>query len=353
MLESQIKTPALMLDMDIFERNLTRMREFTESIGVKLRPHYKSHKSTAIARLQIANGARGVCCAKLDEAEDLICAGIEDVLIANQVVDPGKAAKLADLARCCRLGVCVDRADNVKLLESAAAFMNSTIHCLVEFDIGMKRCGVHSPEEFLELARLVDACPHLEFAGIQAYAGHLAHEEDFARRKAESEEIERKLKALKEFVEAAGLPVREVSGVSTGTAFLRSGVTIYTELQAGSYIFMDAAYNALNLEFENSLFALTTVMSVSGGQIIADCGLKAMSVDQRPPRLRERPMAELVFSEEHCQFAGGENEYAIGDRLHVIPSHCCTTVNLYDYIYLVRGGKVEDRIPVVSRGKSR
>jgi 3-hydroxy-D-aspartate aldolase len=353
MLESHIKTPALLLDMDVFERNMRRMREFAESIGVTLRPHYKTHKSPDIARIQIKNGAIGLCCAKLDEAEDMILAGIEDVLIANQVVEPGKIAKLADLARCCRLAVCVDHAENIRNLERSAAFIGSTIHCLVEFDIGMNRCGVHSQEHFLELARLIKASPHLEFMGIQAYAGHLSHQEDFAKRQAASEAVEHKLKALKKFVEDNGVTVATVSGVSTGTALCRAKGTVYTELQAGSYIFMDAAYNALGLPFESALFALATVMSISNGEIINDCGLKAMSVDQRPPRLRELPGATLNFSEEHSQFTGNAVDYKIGDRLHLIPSHCCTTVNLYDYIYLMRQGKVEDRVPVLSRGKSR
>ena len=353
MLESHIKTPALVLDMDVFERNMRRMREFTESIGVKLRPHYKSHKSPDIAHLQIKNGAIGMCCAKLDEAEDLVLAGIDDVLIANEVVEPGKIAKLADLARCCRLAVCVDHAANIRNLEAAAALIGSTIHCLVEFDIGMNRCGVHSHEEFLELAKLITASPHLEFMGIQAYAGHLSHEENFAKRKAASEQVERDLKALKKFVEANGVAVPEVSGVSTGTALFRPRDTVYTELQAGSYIFMDSAYNALDLPFENALFALATVMSISNGEIINDCGLKAMSVDQRPAKLREVPEATLNFSEEHSQFTGDPAGYAIGDHLHLIPSHCCTTVNLYDYIYFVRNGKVENRVKVFSRGKSR
>lgn len=352
MLESQIKTPALMLDMDVFERNMRRMREFTESIGVKLRPHYKSHKSPDIAHIQVKNGAIGMCCAKLDEAEDLILAGIEDVLIANQVVEPGKIAKLADLARCCRLAVCVDHAANIRNLEAAAALIGSRIHCLVEFDIGMNRCGVHSHEEFLALARLIDECPHLEFMGIQAYAGQLSHEEDFAKRRDASEKVERDLAALKKFVESNGLAVPEVSGVSTGTTLFRPQGTVYTELQAGSYIFMDAAYNALELPFENALFALVTVMSISNGEIINDCGLKAMSVDQRPPKLRELPEVTLNFSEEHSQFTGKAADYKIGDRLHIIPSHCCTTVNLYDHIYFVRQGKVENRVRVFSRGKS-
>ncbi|MDR1124957.1 MAG: DSD1 family PLP-dependent enzyme [Deltaproteobacteria bacterium] len=352
MLESHIKTPALVLDMDVFERNIRRMSEFAQSIGVKLRPHYKSHKSPDIARIQIKNGAGGISCAKLDEAEDLVLAGIDDVFITNQVVERGKVAKLADLARCCRLAVCVDQAENIRDLQAAAAFIGSTIRCFVEFDIGMNRCGVHSREEFLELARQIKASPHLEFMGIQAYAGQLAHEEDFAKRKAASEQIERDLTALKKFLEKNGVAVPEVSGTSTGTAFFRPQGTVYTELQPGSYIFVDVSYNALGLPFENSLFALATIMSVSNGEIINDCGLKAMSVDQRPPKLLEAPEATLNFSEEHSQFTGKAADYKIGDHLHLIPSHCCTTVNLYDYIYFVRRGKVENRVRVFSRGKS-
>ncbi len=351
MLESQIRTPALMLDMDAFEKNMSNLQELGNSLGIALRPHYKSHKCTAIAHMQVKNGAKGLCCAKLGEAEDLAAAGIEDILIANQIVDPAKIARVAALAGCCRLTVCVDHAENVAGLSAAAVLQGSVIHCLVEYNVGMNRCGVRTHEEFHALARRIHEAPNLVFDGIQAYAGQISHQEDFAARKADTDKYERELAELKKYVEGKGIPVGEVSGVSTGTAHLRPEKSVYTELQAGSYIFMDVAYNALDLSFENSLFVLTSIISINNGRIITDCGLKSLSTDQKAPRLREYPAAPLKLSEEHCSFPE-EGKHRINDRLHVIPGHCCTTVNLHDHIYFVRQGRVTDRVPVTSRGKS-
>lgn len=352
MLESQIRTPALVVDLDALEKNMKTMREFTETIGVALRPHYKSHKCTAIAHMQMANGAKGLCCAKPGEAEDLAAAGIEDILIANQITDPGKIAQIAALAGCCRLTVCVDHAENLNALSAAAALQNSTIHCLVEYDLGMNRCGVRSHGEVHALARLARDAPNLVFEGVQAYAGQIAHEENFAARKAYSEKIEDDLTALKKYLEEKGLPPKEISGVSTGTTFMRPKGSVYTEIQAGSYIFMDSAYNALTLPFKNSISVLTAIISINNGSIIGDAGLKTVSTDQKPPVVREYPDAPVNWSEEHCSFPAPSPKHAINDRLHVIPSHCCTTVNLHDSLYFVRKGMVVDKVPVTSRGKS-
>ncbi len=352
MLVSQLETPALILDMDLFENNIRRMKNFAEGLGIGLRPHYKSHKCTAIAHLQVAAGAKGLCCAKVSEAEDLVRAGIEDVLIANQVVDPAKIARVATLAGCCRLTVCVDDAQNASDLAAAAAVQGTTVHCLVEYDIGMKRCGVSTYEECLALAKQVDEAPHLAFEGVQAYAGHLAHEDDEEKRRAYSEGIERDLRELKKYLERSGLPVKEVSGVSTGTAFMRSKGSVYTEIQAGSYIFMDASYNALNLAFENALFVLASVVSTRNGRSVFDAGAKSFGMDQRPPVFLDHPKEAVRFNEEHCSIPENVCRYRIGDKAKMIPGHCCTTVNLYDFIHFVREEKVVDRVPVTSRGKN-
>ncbi len=351
MLESTIPTPALMLDMDAFEKNMHCLQEFADSRGIALRPHFKSHKCTAIAHMQVKNGAKGVCCAKLGEAEDLAAAGIEDILLANQVVDRAKIARVASLADCCRFTICVDHAGNVDDLSAAAVGQGVTIHCLVEYNIGMNRCGVCNYEDFFALAKRIHEAPNLRFEGIQAYAGQLSHLEDYDSRKAGTEKYERDLAGLKQYVEERGIPVREVSGVSTGTAHLRPPTSVYTEMQAGSYIFMDAAYDALALPFENALFVLTSILNTGNGRIITDCGMKSVSSDQKMPRVREYPASPVKLSEEHCSFPAA-SKHGINDRLHLIPGHCCTTVNLHDWIYFVRKGKVEDRVPVTSRGKA-
>lgn len=352
MLVNQLETPALIVDLDALEENQKRMTELLTPLGIALRPHYKSHKCTAIAHMQIAAGAKGITCAKLSEAEDLIYSGIEDVLIANQVVEPSKVIRLAYLAACCRLAVCVDRIDNIDQLERAAAEAGSTIRCFVEYEIGMNRCGVATPEEFIMLARQIIASPHLEFMGIQAYAGQLSHEASLEVRTRKSEDVERRLRELISALKSEGIDVKEVSGCSTGTVEQRRAGTVYTEAQAGSYLFLDTAYGNLGLGFKNALFMLSTVVSADAGKVICDAGLKSFGVDQGNPVFVDYPRVPAKMSEEHSAVYCANNAKP-GDKLRLIPGHCCTTVNLCDALYFIRGDKVVDKIPVTSRGKSR
>lgn len=349
----QLETPALILELDAFERNLERGNALVRGTGMRMRPHYKSSKCAYIAHRQIEAGAKGITCSKLAEAEDLIHAGIEDVLIANQVTEVSKLARAASLAKCARLTVCVDAQENIMALEAAASAQDARIHVLVEYDVGNRRCGVRTEEEVLSLAQCVLACPHLLFDGVQAYAGNLAHEEDAAKRKAASAEVETRLRSLLAFLHAHGVAVQEVSGTSTGTLEFRGSDTVYTEVQAGSYIYMDTAYRRVGAPFEHALFVLSSVISKSAGATIFDAGTKCLSLDQTLPALADFPDLILRMSEEHCKAVDARLDgVAVGDKLRIIPGHCCTTINLFDQLYLVRDGKVVDRVPVTGRGRS-
>lgn len=350
---SRIETPVLILDRHVMEDNMRRMDVLLEDKGMKLYPHYKSHKCPQLAKMQIQHGAAGITCAKLSEAEDLMAAGIETIVLANQVVQPEKLTRLAALAGHCRLTVCTDSPENILALEKAAAAADTTLHVLVELEVGMRRCGVSSQEEFLDLAKLISVQPHLLFEGIQAYAGHLAHETDAAVRRREMQKIELNVKNLKEFVQQNGLPVREICGGSTGTVADKPKDTVYTQLQAGSYLFMDCAYERLDLVFRPALFLLTTVISVRPGWIVTDSGVKSLSMDQVPPRFPELPQVEYSLSEEHTTLFTASGRWKTGDQLRCIPGHCCTTINMADRIYLVDGEDVVDVLPVVSRGKAQ
>ena len=348
----QLETPALIIDLDLFEENILTMKRLLEKNKLSLRPHYKSHKCPHIAHIQMKEGAIGITCAKLSEAEDLILSGIDNVLIANQVIEPSKITRVAYLAHCCYLTVCVDQQENILALETAAAAQGSTIHCLIEYEIGMNRCGVKTPEDFLKLVKCIEACPHLTFEGIQAYAGNLSHIPDAEIRRRESEKVEQLLGGLKKFIETSGYIVKEVSGTSTGTVEYRDTSSVYTEIQAGSYLFMDTAYYALKTNFKNSLFLLVQAISVNKDSIIFDAGAKSLSLDQNSPVFNNYPTASVGFSEEHCSIPNIDTKIQLGDKLLMIPGHCCTTINLHDYIYFVRNEKVIDRVTVRSRGKS-
>ncbi len=352
-----LPTPALIADADLIAENMLRMNEIIAGKDIGLRPHYKSHKCASLAHKQIKSGAIGMTCAKLSEAEDLVFSGINDILIANQVVEPAKIQLLATLAGMCRMTVCVDDADNAKALSRAAVNAGTLIHCLVEYDIGMNRCGVRTKEAYLEIAKLISELPGLEYDGIQAYAGYASHMVSSDERIETTRANILKVTELKEYILQNGIEVRTVSGGSTGTSALKADSTVYTELQAGSYLFMDSTYNQLEIPFRNSLFVLSTVVSKSADAVILDVGVKGLGSDQNLPVILDESgkaiTGRIVLNEEHLKLYDSDWNPSIGDKAFVIPGHCCSTVNLYDNLYLYSGDSVTERIPVTGRGKSQ
>jgi 3-hydroxy-D-aspartate aldolase len=351
---TDIETPALILDESALLRNMAAMKTLTDEIGIGLRPHYKSHRSVYLATLQMSLGAKGITCAKVGEAEDLAGAGIKDILIANQITAPSKIARAVQIAQKTNLTVCVDTKQNILDLEEAASLHNAKLSVYIEFEIGMNRCGVETFEEVYALADLIQKQPHLRFNGIQADAGQLSHEYNDEKRLSHSVDLERRMLLLKEYLESKGIPVREISGLSTGTLPLRKEMkTVYTEAQAGSYLFMDACYGKMSLPFEHSLFVLATVVSVRGNAFHTDAGLKSCSVDQGNPVLKDHPDVNARLSEEHISHLLPGHAFKVNDRVLYIPGHCCTNINLFDKIYLVSDQEVLRVIPVTSRGKSQ
>lgn len=348
-----ISTPALIVKKSVLESNAEKMAALLKGSTLKLRPHYKSHKCSAIAREQIKNGAVGMTCAKLDEAIDLADSGVEDILIANQITDAAKISRMAHLANACHLAVCVDNEENVAEIERAAAQAGSTVYCLVEYEIGMERCGVASKEEVLSLAKYITACPHLVFEGIQAYAGHISHTVSLAERAERTAANTAKIRELMAYLESNGVHPRTLSGGSTGTSVIKTRDNLYTELQAGSYLFMDATYAELGLPFESSLFILSTVVSVNDRVVTVDAGVKSCGVDQGMPVPVGFSVSEVVASEEHFQLHDPSRRLRVGEKVWLIPAHCCSTVNLHDRIYFVDGDRVVDRVLVTARGGFR
>lgn len=356
---AEVDTPALLLDLDAFESNLVAMTASLAGTGVRLRPHAKSHKCPEIARRQTAAGAVGVCCQKTSEAEALVHAGIDNVLIANEVVGDAKLRRLARLAKRATLGVCVDDAAALAALEAAMAAEGATINVLVEVDVGANRCGVPPGAEAVKLARLVADAPHLRFAGLQGYQGSAQHVRSAADRAAAIAFASRALRECVGLLNAAGLDVPTVTGGGTGTYTNEAASGVYNEVQAGSYIFMDADYGR-NLDaagrpfdaFRQSLFILSTVMSrPNDRRAVIDVGLKAHSVDSGMPLVADVAGATYVnVSDEHGVLETAGDRVALGQKLRLIPGHCDPTVNLYDWIVCYRGDRVEDLWPVSARG---
>jgi D-serine deaminase-like pyridoxal phosphate-dependent protein len=355
-LKAMIETPALVIDLDILAKNIRTMASYMEKKRAQLRPHFKTYKCPTISHMQITAGAKGITCAKLSEAELLVAAGIQDVLIANQVVDPVKINRLAALAGGdAKITVAVDAERNIEDLSRAADFYGSTLYVLIEVDVGMGRCGINSKEEALRLAEKIVSSQGLSFEGIQAYEGHLQFIPDFEKRRSGVEAMVEKVGSIKEHLESRGIPVREISGAGTGTYNITGDNTIWTEIQAGSYVFMDTAYNKIGLEFENALTILTTVIHKRTGFAVCDAGMKVCSVDHGLPEISKFPKCSIHggLAEEHGIIADPEDALNYLQKIEYIPSHCCTTVNLYDCYYCVRNEKLEAVWPITGRGKSQ
>lgn len=366
----EIDTPALIIDLDRFENNIALMAEKVAAMGVRIRPHAKTHKSPVIAHKQIAHGAVGACCQKVGEAEVLVEGGVGDVLVSNQVWGRRKLDRLAALARQAKIGVCVDDAANVDDISAAAVRAGAEIDVLVEIDVGANRCGVRTPEEAVALAKKIDAAPGIRFGGVQAYQGSAQHKRSIQEREeaigAATEITSNTIAALKE----AGLTCDIVGGAGTGTFELEGGTGVWNELQCGSYIFMDADY-AKNRKadgrpvdtFEHALFVIATVMSMTQpGRAVVDTGHKALGNDAGFPSIWGMPEATYARpSDEHGVVdlsAVAETAKAgvkAGSRLLLVPGHCDPTVNLYDWYVGVRGmhtpgARVETVWPVAARG---
>jgi D-serine deaminase-like pyridoxal phosphate-dependent protein len=356
----QADTPALLLDLDAFERNLRRLHASLGDAQVRVRPHAKSHKCPQIALRQIALGAVGVCCQKVSEAEALVRGGVGDVLIANEIVGALKLARLAALARSARVGVCVDDRANVTDLDRAAQEAGTRLDVYVEMNVGANRCGVDPGEPALRLAQAITGARALRFAGIQAYQGAAQHLRSPAERSAAIAQAVEKVRATVALVERNGLRAEIVTGAGTGTYLLEAASRVYNEIQPGSYVFMDADYGR-NLgedgqpvhEFEQSLFILATVMSHPTPQrAMVDAGLKAHSVDSGMPTVVGIAGARYVrASDEHGVIElGGPGTADLGQKIRLIPGHCDPTVNLYDWLVCYRGDRVEDIWPISARG---
>jgi 3-hydroxy-D-aspartate aldolase len=300
----------------------------------------------------------GVCCQKVSEAEALVDGGVKDILICNEVVGDSKIARLTALAGRARIAVCADDAVNVAALNVAALAAGIVLDVLIEVDVGAARCGIAPGVPALALARAIDAAPGLRFAGMHAYQGSAQHVRSIADRRAAIAAATEKARMTRDLILAAGIACDTVTGAGTGSFLFERDSGVYTELQPGSYIFMDADYQQNAWEgfpaFGQSLHILATVMSTpSAERVVVDAGLKASSIDSGNPRISGRPGLEYIkASDEHgvISVAAGTAAPALGEKLLLVPGHCDPTVNMHDWFVCVRKGVVEALWPVTARG---
>lgn len=332
-----LPAPSLVVDRAAVVRNAERMARRVAELGVTLRPHVKVHKCVELARIQVEHGAVGVTTATASEAVAMTEAGIDDVFVANQVVDPMALLSLAQAARRAKVTVAVDDARQVALLARAAETVGSTLGALVEVDVGMGRCGVRGPAEAVPLARAVLAEPALRLRGVCGYEGHCVDEPDRAVRSTEVGQAAARLGAAVAALEADGIEVGVVSAGGTGTYDLIAGEPRINELQAGSYLLMDEYHSAITPEFEPAAYVLAAVIARHGDLIVVGAGRKAVSSDLAPIRLIDHE-GELLFShEEHSGFRVPGPVPQIGDRVRLSPGYTPTTINLYHRLWLVEG----------------
>ena len=361
---SAIDTPALVVDLDALEANISHMAAFARGTNVKIRPHAKTHRCPAVALRQIAAGAFGQCVQTVGEAEAMVAGGVHDVMVTNEIVSPSKLRRLATLARTATISLLVDSPEGADLASAAALEAGIELGCLVEIEVGMNRCGIAPARPAAQLARHVADAPGLRFRGLQAYNGRSQHLPKFADRRAA---VDRAADAVRETLaalQAEGLGAEIVGGAGTGTFRFEAAAGLWTELQVGSYVFMDREYSSLqgeggrpDAEFRQSLFVLATIVSRGAAdRAVANAGLKSMSAEQGTPGLDGVPDADVVaISDEHSliRLGAGAPDLNIGEPVRLVPSHCDPTVNLHEWIVAMRNDVVEEIWPVTARGASR
>ncbi|HEY8599541.1 MAG TPA: DSD1 family PLP-dependent enzyme [Thermomicrobiales bacterium] len=355
---AELPTPAPLVDLDLLEANIATMADFFRPLPAALRPHAKTHRAPAIARLQIAAGATGITCAKVGMAEAMADGGISDLYIANQVVAREAIMRLCRLAERATVTVAVDAASNVTDLSAAAQAHGVTLNVVIEIDAGMGRCGVQPGQPALDLARLIIGAPGLHFAGLHAYEGHVVQNPDLELRTTATEAMLAQTIETRDLLIRHGIEVQTVTCGGTGTYAISGVYPGVTEHQAGSYVYMDPGYNRLIPAFQLAFSFLCTVISrPTADKVITDGGGQSLANDYGTPFVKDHPeLAWRYHSEEHGSFStidGGHAELALGEQLQVYPGHCCSAANLHDQVFAIRNGHVEAVWAATARGRSQ
>jgi 3-hydroxy-D-aspartate aldolase len=360
---SQLNTPALGVDLDMLERNLQAMQKLAGDHRVALRPHGKAHKSSRIAKMQIDAGAVGVCCTTIGEAEVMAAGGIADILVTAPLSTGPKLARLAKLlATVPRLAVVVDQVDTVERLAKLAAGGPRKLTVLIDVDVGQRRTGVTTAEAAVEIARKVAASPALKLGGMQGYAGLLQAVVSYEERAAKCREVHDKLRAMRVELEKNGFRCEIVTGAGTGTALLDAASGVFTELQPGSYLFMDAQYSAVEIaadktpRFPTGLRFFTHIISTPhAGFATTDGGHKSMAADGPAPKVVAGAPQDTVYKYSGDEF--GRLEYTdtaykakVGTLIECHVPHCDTAMNLHDHLLGFRGDTLEAVWPIEARG---
>jgi D-serine deaminase-like pyridoxal phosphate-dependent protein len=363
---SALNTPVLVLDIEKLDRNIATMQAFADAKGVALRPHAKTHKSVDIGRRQIAAGAIGLCCAKIGEAEVLADGGITGLLITSPVSAPAAIERLAALAkRGSGLMAAIDNPDMVKRWDDALTSVGAMLEVVIDVDPGIRRTGVASPEAAVGVAEAIARSSNLTFRGVQYYCGMQQHIEDYAARRTAIVDRTDYLQTVIAALTEAGYQPGIVTGSGTGTHHIDLELGLFTELQAGSYVFMDKQYLDCDLAdgpvppFETSLSVDARVVSANHDALVTiDAGFKSLSTDGGAAQVQRGAAPETMFmfmGDEHAALIAPDigTRLRPGDPVSLTVPHCDPTVNLYDYYHVVRGDTLVEIWPVSARGRAR
>ncbi len=344
----ELPTPALVLDVDAMRDNIATMAAWNRD-HVAVRPHFKTHKCIEIAREQISAGAIGITCATVWEARALVNAGLDEILIANEVVGPAKLSVLGELAQDARITVAVDDADNATALAEVARSGGAELGAIVEVDVGLHRGGVRSAEEAVRLARHLDTLSGLRLRGVMGYEGHVVTEPDPLVRRRRAAVAMDELAGFVDALRDDGHTVEIVSAGGTNTYDMTGADPRITELQAGTYVVMDGAYAPLAPAFRPALKIMATVVSRQGATAVLDCGTKCLAVDAALPTPPIGSVREV--HEEHTLLDVGDGEPpALGDVLELTVGYCGGTINLHDVYFVASGEEIVDIWHIRGRG---
>jgi D-serine deaminase-like pyridoxal phosphate-dependent protein len=355
-----IDTPALLIDIEKMEYNIEKMADFFKDKKANLRPHIKTHKCPTLSQKQIEAGAIGITCAKVSEAEVMSRSGINNILIANQIIGDQKINRLVSLAQNTKIIVAVDNYENAKNISDVAIRDRVKIGILVEVNIGNNRCGVFPGEPALVLVKKFEKLKGLEFCGLMGYEGFTVFIKSFKERESEAKKAIKKLVDTKKLIEKNHLKCSIVSCGATGTYNISGTIPGITEIQAGSYATMDGKYSGIEYigeEFKQALTLLATIISrPTSERAIIDVGMKAITMEFGMPKIKRYSEKAKIYklAEEHgyIELENISNKsFKIGDKIEIIPSHGCTTINLHEKFYGIRNDIVETIWPIEARGK--
>ncbi len=353
--KDEISTPALLVYYDMMTENIEKMAKFAKENNVKLRPHVKTHKCPIVGKMQLEAGANGICVARVGEAEIFAENGFNDILIANEVVNLTQIKRLVELNKTSLVRVCVDSEKNVLDLNKIASKNDVKLEILIEVDVGLGRNGVKPGEPALKLANLILKQPNLKLVGLQGYEGHLTSIIDPELRKKQAKECMKLLVDTKDLLNINGFNINYLTVSNTVTYKFSAKYDGITELQPGTYIFNDEHYHRVSPEFNIAATVLGTITNNPSERFYTiDVGLKAATNDNGNPILKNFPKCKIrVMTEEHSIFrTGPKDNFKIGQKVELYPSHICTTVNLYDFFTIIKDDEVFDKWEILARGKN-